>query len=473
MRTLFRYFAVGAFIAFVSTAVLIAWLIYRIDAEEHLAIGEREHVALARVIQNYLEGDYLLLLRPEGSTPKDVAQREEHLQEQIQRLTHNSSVIKLKLFDLEGNEVFASGDSGQQEEPDAAGRVRRALKSKVYSALVTEDRHAEFGADADNVFQTYFALHLPDGEAVGVLELYSDITNVMAEAHREATAFGRTLGIILLTLYVVLLLIVRRGDLIIAQRDRERTEYLARLERAKREAEAGSRAKSEFLANVSHEVRTPMNIVLGTADLLMQTPLDPKQRQYLKTITDSGETLTELIDDILNLSSAQTGNFVLREVLFRPGDVLEKVRRVFEGAATARGLTLHCQMNATVEQVRGDSAHLYVILSNLVDNAIRFTQHGRVSVVVDTLKEDESQVSLCFGVADTGIGIPQEQQQQVFEAFSQVDGSTTRPHPGLGLGLAIVRRLVEQMGGELEVTSRSDEGSKFSVVLPFKKVPQS
>jgi len=242
--------------------------------------------------------------------------------------------------------------------------------------------------------------------------------------------------------------------------DRKRVEEALRI--AREQAEEATRSKSMFLANMSHEIRTPMNAVIGMAHLALKTQLDARQRDYVGKIHQAATSLLGIINDLLDFSKIEAGKLSMEHVPFRLDSVLENVATVTSGRAVERGLELLFDAPSSVpQQLEGDPLRLAQVLTNLVNNAVKFTERGEVRVTVRVLEQAGNRVKLEFEVRDSGIGMTPEQVTRLFQPFTQADGSTTRKYGGTGLGLSIVQRLVEMMGGSVSVVSESGRGSRF------------
>ncbi len=325
--------------------------------------------------------------------------------------------------------------------------------------------------DASQGFSALYGLEPELGELTRQLDMLHEERQMAAVAAQRSFALeiiGVLIGAILFSGMIVGLF--WRDYLSLQARYAKLADDSQALQAAKRRAEATSEAKSRFLATMSHEVRTPLNGVIGLAQLLMREQLNPRAQQFAGKVYDSATALLQIINEVLDISSIEAGTVRVSARVFAIDELLKAACAPFEGLAHQKGVTLEATIAPSVTYGRfvGDDLRLRQVLHNLIGNAVKFTQDGTIGIVVSC----DGPGQLCFEVSDTGIGIPEDQLSLIFERFHQVDNPETRGQVGTGLGLAISRELTGMMGGTITVESRPGQGSTFLVKVPLSPVAE-
>jgi two-component system, sensor histidine kinase and response regulator len=374
------------------------------------------------------------------------------------RMGTSQAERRVAFFLVQDGDWILTAKGQQTEEFDAA--LAALDLSNLSGSVIQTD--AEGNALREHPFEAGWCCHLYSGvgELLGMLVGFADGPMIPYGFYAVRAQSARCLAALAIEQANLIDELTFKVDII-----KDQLEVEAAL---REKAQAASQAKNEFLANMSHEMRTPLNGVIGMTDLLLETDLTPRQREFTDTVRGSGEHLLALISQILDYSKIEAGKMDIETAPFDLCEMIEEVYGLLAAGASANGVDLLLAYPAGVpRRFVGDGPHIRQVVTNLVGNAIKFTSSGHVLISVKCTRRDEGDSRVRVSVTDTGLGIPQDKIGLLFEKFSQADGSDTRKYGGTGLGLAISKQLVNLMGGTIGVQSQPGEGSTFWFELPL------
>ncbi len=475
MFRLQRYFSIASAVAIIVVTVALAFL-YRQNAVENLTrIIESQNIKLAQSFANVIWPEYEKYVKASSQASGDeLRARPETLEihQALKTLTAGLPVLKVKMYSLGGNTIYSSDFTqiGDRKDDNAGfeATIHRggpSTKSSFRESFlsfrgVVKERH---------LIESYLPIRGTNGAVEGVFELYADVTPLIAEIGNKTTVVVLYLLAGLGLLYGVLFLIVHRADRImqlqyfdleheIAERKLTEEKYKFATEAA----EHASNAKSEFLAAMSHEVRTPMAGIIGLSDLLSNTKMSPEQMEWTHSIKTSGQNLMTILNEILDQSKLDASMLELSPGNFSLALLIEETIQIFLPKMEEKGLSIEVVFGPDLpDNIYADRLRIGQVLTNLLSNALKFTDHGGIVVTISRQPSDDGSVLLHFAVKDSGIGLSRDRQGRLFSPFVQADSSTSRTYGGTGLGLSISKQLSEMMGGAIGIESQLGAGSVF------------
>ena len=425
------------------------WAVYQLDRETRAVYELVQHV-------KYRIGEAGIEAAQEAVAPRDLVTRYDILYSRLSVLANS----KYNVF--------------FEQSPNFRSRIT-TIQTKilaiepVFNEIAAKKNYTDI--DFAPVEETLEKIRSATNEFL--VRTNATISEARAEArndvfHAQMLAFLFMFAIVVAALFLALHMLLQVR--IVKQTREGMNKAAAEFEKAYEAAEAGNKAKSEFLATIGHEIRTPLNGILGMAELLAQKQLPEEETGYVRTITSSGNTLLEMINEILDFAKIEYGSLETEQIVFRLDELVQEAAAVVEGKALEQNDELKLNIDPTLEKafIKSDPTRLKRVLLNLLSNAVKFTENGSIHVDVVAGKVVAETLELKISVKDSGIGIAEEAQKQLFTAFHQVDSSISRRFGGTGLGLAICKQIVEAMGGSIGVFSIPGEGATFSFTLPVQ-----
>ena len=468
--SLTKRFALFAGLVVVAASLLLIGMYKQVASEDLHAMAERSNVAVARIFSNVVWDAHAgFLTTAHFLTPQAIRQHPETqaIRESMLRRMRDLSILKIKIYDLDGLTVFSTEPSQIGEDKSGNGGFLAARTGHQASELTHRDTFSAFEQTVEDrdVLSSYVPVTSASGAIEGVLEVYYDVTELLATVQQRQLMLQMVVGATFLLLYLLLIFGVWHSE------RQTRRHYYKNLDlaRAAARAEESSRLKSEFLATMSHELRTPLNAILGFSEILkLQMPQaegDETRREYANSIWMSGRHLLNIIDDVLDMSKVEAGEMTLDCDSFDPVAMLESCLRLVENQAVQNGVKLIFNIASDLPPAFGDERRMKQVLLNLLSNGVKFTpEGGQVSLWLGAGADGTLQ----FAVSDNGIGIAPSDVEKVLTPFGQVENSYARRFGGTGLGLPIARSLVEMHGGRFTLESTPGEGTKVSFTLPPK-----
>ena len=476
-----RNFTLGAAIIIVAAGWALAGLNRSLAVDQLQRMAEANNSALTHAFANGVWGRFEAFISEAHDLSADeIRARPEtqDLRREIETLMAGTPVVRIKLYDLGGLTAFSTDPDqiGERldrdaDDEDELERFRGALAGGMVSELETDNvpGTTELSADERWVLSSYVPVRRGGGAIEGVAEVYSDVTDVYAHIRRVGLAHTAIVGGAFLVVFLLLIGVVWRAERVIQKQHRRNLDLVANAARA----EAASRAKSEFLANMSHELRTPLNAIIGFSTILKDESFGPigsgRYKEYAGDICNAGQHLLTIINDVLDLVKVDSGKMAVHAGVVDLRATAMSVAKLVERDAAAGGVMLSLEIDSTLPAIVSDDTKLRQVLMNLLSNAIKFTPAGGCVTLGIAQSADPRKVRVT--VSDTGIGMREADIPIALAPFGQIDSALNRKHAGTGLGLPLSQRLMQLLGGDLEIESAPEKGTVVTIVLPMQSAP--
>jgi signal transduction histidine kinase/DNA-binding response OmpR family regulator len=387
----------------------------------------------------------------------------------VKTAQNNSTKKKSFFWNKKEKTDISSNEQKVNKTEENSNAIVQTIKNETFKIKQEEQAQSKFISSIE------YQMHYKDTELmkaiIALIEELEILNRKDVESKAQMASNSARKVIYLVTIFCVLasLLLLVLGNMVY-QHIKQNNRYKKALRKAKNEAERLAKAKEDFLSSMSHEIRTPMNSIVGFTDQLINTPLNNQQKTQLGIIKNSAEHLLVIINDILDYAKIESGKMQLEHINFMPRDVIEEVCSLLEAQLLSKALLLSINIESTVPQVlKGDPVRLKQVLINLLSNAIKFTDKGYIKINARLHKKSDDLSYVLFSIEDTGIGIPENKINKIFEDFVQADSSITRRFGGTGLGLPITKKIIEQQEGSIYVESKEGKGSTFNFIIPYEK----